>query len=60
LDCVSQGLLEETKLFRLELTGNPIFEGNRYYKLAGFEAYAKRSKAKGDKQIQGGVKVTTT
>lgn len=58
--CVPRAVLEDTSVFRVELKGNPVFEGSEYYHLEGFSVYEQRSKAKGDKQVQGGLAVTTT
>ncbi|GAB5372383.1 hypothetical protein AAMO2058_001660400 [Amorphochlora amoebiformis] len=59
-DCIPRQLLVDTKLFRLDLANNPIFEGRGYYKLDGFENFEKRAKEKGDKQVQGGLHVNMT
>jgi len=57
-NCIPESLLADTQLFHLVLEGNPIAEGQAYYKLKGFDKYEKRCKEKGDKQIQGGLGVT--
>mmetsp|Transcript_6293 Transcript_6293/g.10450 ORF Transcript_6293/g.10450 Transcript_6293/m.10450 type:complete len:263 (+) Transcript_6293:86-874(+) len=57
-DCIPEALLRDTKLFIIELDGNPIAKDGKYYKLKGFSDYEARCKEKGDKQIQGGLPVT--
>mmetsp|Transcript_20469 Transcript_20469/g.28756 ORF Transcript_20469/g.28756 Transcript_20469/m.28756 type:complete len:263 (+) Transcript_20469:95-883(+) len=56
--CIPEALLRDTKLFIIELDGNPIAKDGKYYKLKGFSAYEARCKEKGDKQIHGGLPVT--